>query len=240
MNMKKLLGILIFCGFMLCTTEVNAECYHVTNPSYNPYYSLTCPSESDVSCESVHMKYCCEAGVVVDPGIPGFNIPEINIFGYDLPTLVSGANQAILDGYCNLVIASAEKNYGKDVNALEKGNSTVSCGSVTDIPKIVPTAISIIYTIIRIVVPIGLIIFGMIDMTKAVTGQKEDEIKKGQQTFIKRCIAAAIIFFVFSIVKLVVSAINDENDVVDCMNCFLDSDTCTAGYDAESGNQVEE
>ena len=40
--------------------------------------------------------------------------------------------------------------------------------------------------LLKIVIPILLIIFGMLDLGKAVVASKEDEIKKGQQMFVKR------------------------------------------------------
>lgn len=122
--------------------------------------------------------------------------------------------------------------YGEDIGKLEPGTETVSCGTITDIPTSIPTTIHIIYMIIQIFVPLALIIFGMIDMTKAVMGQKEDEIKKGQQTFIKRIIAAAVVFFVFSVVKLVISFVSDSSDVTACLNCFIDND-CKANVTEE-------
>ena len=60
-----------------------------------------------------------------------------------------------------------------------------------------------IYLGIQVVVPILLIIFGMIELAKAITAQKEDEIKKAQSSFLKKLVLAVIVFLVFSIVKLV-------------------------------------
>ncbi len=101
-----------------------------------------------------------------------------------------------------------------------------------------------IILIIQIVIPILLVIFGSIDFLKAVVAQKDDEIKKGQQTFIKRIIAAVIVFFVVAIVRLVVSFAADKDDkdtILDCFNCFLDgSESCSSGSSASSGsNDVE-
>lgn len=85
-------------------------------------------------------------------------------------------------------------------------------------PYLVSTAI----LIIKIVVPILLIIFGMLDLGKAVVASKEDEIKKGQQTFLKRVISAVIVFFVIQIVQLLVSFIsNSDQNVSRCFNCFV-------------------
>ena len=119
-----------------------------------------------------------------------------------------------------------EQEYAEDIGTLASGTDTVSCGTITDIPASIPKTVNIIYKVIQIFVPLVLIIFGMIDMAKAVMGSKEDEIKKGQQTLIKRIIAAAIVFFVFAAIKLVVSIVSDSTDVTDCMNCFIDNQ-CT-------------
>lgn len=84
-----------------------------------------------------------------------------------------------------------------------------------------PYLVSTIITIIKIAVPILLIIFGMLDLGKAVIAAKEDEIKKGQQIFIKRLISAAIIFFVISIVQLLVSFVAGDEGIMTCASCFI-------------------
>ena len=91
----------------------------------------------------------------------------------------------------------------------------------------IPYVVHIIITVIKIAIPVLLIIFGMIDFLKAVTASKEDEIKKGQQTFIKRLIAAVIVFFVIQIVQLVISfASNSDDNIVSCFNCFVNNKQC--------------
>lgn len=57
--------------------------------------------------------------------------------------------------------------------------------------------------IIQIGVPIILIVFGMLDLGKAVIAGKEDEIKKNQQMLIKRAISAVAVFFVVTLVTLI-------------------------------------
>ena len=94
-----------------------------------------------------------------------------------------------------------------------------------------PDIISLIILILQIAVPVLLVIFGSIDFVKAMTSQKEDEIKKGQKTFISRIIAGVIVFFVIAIVKLVITFIagDEASDIVNCADCFLsgkDSDGC--------------
>ena len=60
-----------------------------------------------------------------------------------------------------------------------------------------------ILTIIQWVAPIILIIIGSIDMVKAIIAGKEDEIKKHQQTLIKRLISAVIIFLIPLLVSII-------------------------------------
>ena len=106
------------------------------------------------------------------------------------------------------------KNYDKD--------GVVSCGDnlITGMPKILP-----------ILVPILLVVFGSIDFVKAVIASKEDEIRKGQQIFIKRLISAVIVFFVFVIIKLIVSiAADNKTNVLKCASCIINNDeNCVGG-----------
>ena len=109
-----------------------------------------------------------------------------------------------------------------------QGCASVLPGVKIDI-KIANTVHTIIL-LIQIAVPIVLVIMGMLDLFKAITAQKEDEIKKGQQMFIKRLIVAVVIFFIVVIVKLLVSVIADSisnNNIVECIDCFLsDEKSC--------------
>jgi len=105
--------------------------------------------------------------------------------------------------------------------------ATVSCGDglLTSIPNAIPKVVSIAYTIIQIAVPVILVVMGSLDLFKGLSAQKEDEIKKGQQMFVKRLIAAALIFFVFVIVKVVVSFVADGDSVaiMECAECFINN-----------------
>ena len=101
--------------------------------------------------------------------------------------------------------------------------SKVSCGNITDIPKKIPELTSYAMTVIQVAVPIIFVIVGSLDLFKGITAQKEDEIKKGQQAFIKRLIIAVLIFFIIVIVKFIVSIVANGSDTnfVECIDCFL-------------------
>ena len=103
------------------------------------------------------------------------------------------------------------------LNVLAKMGDVVCGDSGVVVPGSIAGLISTIYTLIKVAVPLLLILFGMIDLGKAVISQKEDDIKKQQNLFIKRLIAAALVFFVFSIVQLLVNLVDDSN--TDLMGC---------------------
>lgn len=100
--------------------------------------------------------------------------------------------------------------------------ATYTCGGF-QFGGLLPYITSTVVTLIQIGVPIILIIYGMLDLGKAVMAQKEDEIKKGQQTFLKRVIAAVIVFFIVVVVKLVISIIAPEGDdtISNSIDCFV-------------------
>lgn len=73
------------------------------------------------------------------------------------------------------------------------------------------TIVKFILNVIQWVVPVILIILGSIDLVKAVIASKEDDIKKGQQTLIKRLIAAVIVFLVPLIVSVIMGMIGQDD-----------------------------
>jgi len=86
--------------------------------------------------------------------------------------------------------------------------------------------VTLIVNVIKIGVPILLIIFGMLDLGKAVIAQKEDEIKKGQAIFTKRLIAAVLVFLVVFIVQVVFNLVADDEggDMWHCVDCVINYD----------------
>ncbi len=123
-----------------------------------------------------------------------------------------------------------EPSINSNVSPLGPSFDTYSCGGsyLTGIPEKIPKLTKFIYIFLQILVPIAIIILGSLDLLKAVGGQKEDEIKKGQQVFIKRLVGAAIVFFVFAIVKFAISLVSDSStSIIDCIDCFLkNNDSC--------------
>ena len=94
-----------------------------------------------------------------------------------------------------------------------------------DVDIKIANAVHTIIVVIQIVVPVLLVVFGSIDFLKAIVAQKDDEIKKGQQTFIKRLIQGVIVFFIIAIVRLIISFVAGDDDekanIINCFNCFV-------------------
>ena len=63
------------------------------------------------------------------------------------------------------------------------------------------------FLIFKIIIPILLIVWGMLDLGKAVVAAKDDEIKKSLKSFAMRAMAAVVIFFIPSIVGLIMTAV---------------------------------
>ena len=125
---------------------------------------------------------------------------------------------------CGCVPSSAEEN--KCVyNNFDSHRTYKSCGNglLDEIPPTVIDITKLVYNVIQVFVPVVLVMYGSVDLVKAVVAGKEDDIKKNQKTFVKRILSALIIFFIFSAVKLVVSLSSDNSEsIVKCAECFID------------------
>lgn len=84
------------------------------------------------------------------------------------------------------------------------------CSETVGIGKIVKLAVNIV-NLIKWGVPILLIIFGMLDLGKAVIAGKEDEMKKSQGALIKRFIYAVAVFLVITLVTFVMKLVGDAD-----------------------------
>ncbi len=110
----------------------------------------------------------------------------------------------------------------------------VACGNLHGIPQKIPKLTSEIFFLIEVAIPVLLVIMGTLDLFKAITSNKEDEMTKARGMFFKRLITGAIVFFLFIIVKFTVSLLdNRENteSIIECVNCFINNDACTPEKD---------
>ena len=78
------------------------------------------------------------------------------------------------------------------------------CGGLLPIVRLIRKGL---FPLVQIVIPIILIVFAVIDLGKAVIASDEKEIKAAQSRLIKRCIYAAAIFFVVTIVTVIINIV---------------------------------
>jgi hypothetical protein len=76
--------------------------------------------------------------------------------------------------------------------------------------------------LIQILIPIGLIIYGTIDLGKAVISSDEKKIQEGQKTLMKRALTAALVFFVAAIVTFLMGFVGNEA----WKSCWKDAKPC--------------
>ncbi len=84
-----------------------------------------------------------------------------------------------------------------------------SCGGLLPIFRVIRQGI---FPIIWIGIPIVLILMGTIDLGKAVLASDDKEIKAAQGRLIKRILYAVVIFFMATIVGLVMDIVGTAND----------------------------
>lgn len=85
--------------------------------------------------------------------------------------------------------------------------------------------IGYVLLVLKIAIPVLLIIFGIIDLGKAVIASKDDEIKKATGALVKRAIASVIIFLLPTIVTFIMGVISDfkenvKEDFKVCKTCI--------------------
>ncbi len=82
--------------------------------------------------------------------------------------------------------------------------------------------------VFKIVIPLLVIIYGMIDLGKAVVASKDDEIKKAAKQLLIRIIAGIVIFFVPTLVGFAFSLADgiSDTDYSTCEACITSSSGC--------------
>lgn len=91
-----------------------------------------------------------------------------------------------------------------------------------------------IVTIIKIVIPLALIIYGMVDLGKAVISSDDKAIGKAVGSLVRRFIAAVVVFFIPTIVSALFNALDimgsdEKADYNVCVQCVTGGGCDTSG-----------
>ena len=89
------------------------------------------------------------------------------------------------------------------INLLADNFASSTCTTLKPFLNIV----GYVVIIVKIVIPILLVVFGMLDVGKSVIASKPDEVTKNLKSFAMRCVAAVLIFFIPSIVSVLINAV---------------------------------
>lgn len=125
---------------------------------------------------------------------------------------------------------------------------------IMDAPKIctglreVWSIVGWVLWVFKIVIPIIIIIFGMIDLGKAVVASKDDEIKKSIKSLAMRAVAGIVIFFVPSLVSAIFGLVDSFQKDTElqgqygvCELCIKNPSKCgTACPDGKTWDETSE
>ncbi len=97
--------------------------------------------------------------------------------------------------------------------------------------------------VFKIVIPLLLILFGMIDLGKAVVSSDEKAIKSATSSLVKRAIAAVVIFFIPTIVSAIFGIVTGFSGKVKeqykvCANCVTKPGSCNLSEDPGAGENT--
>ena len=115
------------------------------------------------------------------------------------------------------------------------------CANSANIWQIIGSAL----LVFKIVIPIILIIWGMLDLGRAVVAAKDDEIKKATKSLAMRAVSAVAIFFLPTIVGIVMGLVSNfaasgaKEDFDTCRKCMTspnDRDCQTLAESAWNGD----
>ena len=90
------------------------------------------------------------------------------------------------------------------------------CSATKDVWNLVGKILGVF----KIVIPLLVIIYGMIDLGKAVVASKEDEIKTAAKRLLIRIIAGICVFFVPTVVGFAFTLANNTDDGQLCRQCI--------------------
>ena len=120
-------------------------------------------------------------------------------------TIMRNSNLGVNDGCISSCL-----NANDNINVLRKYLGDVSSDNDCGIDDKVKNWILNIVKWVKYILPVIVIIFGIVDFIKAILADKDDEMKKAQGRFIKRLIAAALVFIVPFILQFILEKMGFE------------------------------
>lgn len=135
----------------------------------------------------------------------------------------------------NIIVTNLNKSYDSEVVLLANEGEEEATGTVNYCEGLKPTFVFIghLIRLAKILIPIVIIIFGMLDFFKAVTGAKDDELRKSLRSLLFRILAGVCIFFLPAVIDFVFSLVDGwsnseyESNYQNCFKCVWNVSSCT-------------
>ncbi len=150
--------------------------------------------------------------------------------------ITTGSTVTLTDGttyYYNASYANTGDNDNNDDNDNDNNNNSnvsiddsATCGRLKEPLMFIGN----IVFVVKIAIPLVIIAFGMVDFFKAITGSKDEEIRKSAKSFALRVAAGVIIFFIPTVISVIFSLISSWADLKGefdaCQKCILNVRSC--------------
>ena len=126
----------------------------------------------------------------------------MSVLGLDTSNYTTSV--AVFDGQSGcidscLTIKETLNSFKEGTDLYDDGKNTGDCGFSE---RLLVWASNILRWI-KYILPVVVIVFGILDFIKAISADKDDEMKKAQKRFIIRLIAAALVFIIPLILEFV-------------------------------------
>ena len=145
-------------------------------------------SEAQQAMDEINNNTDCQSRIATFKNSDGTPIDEDQYYGSFI-TPEMGGEEIIMD--CNQLFGDV------DDAGMKKSDGTVVR------PASLAYLIDQALTYVRIIVPILIILLGTLDLAKAVVASKEEQIKKAREDFAKRVAMGVVIFFVPTLVNII-------------------------------------
>lgn len=180
------------------TLYFNEERYLLINKS-DLIYSSTAKFTLSELWDVVNDLNVCPVRLYETNALPTANLTDNFYFNYYLDASEGGREYVCTGTFCN-----------EKIGFIEPEEPDIVIDDCADLfGEELLNKINDFMDIFKIVVPILLVAFGIVDFTKAVFSSNENEMAKSQKTFFKRILAAILVFIAPIFINLILSLANE-------------------------------
>ena len=181
-----------------------------------------------------------EGELIPKPSVEETGLPEMSPDGKKLCWMTRKARcwdfNTPIDSEVHLNAGYLDNNV--NVGFLKTLQDSVNCAGAGS-PYGFPYIVNRIIKILKIFTPIILILLGMVDFLRATISSDEKQMKDASSRFVRRILAAVIIFFVIAIVQFVFRLVGEEGEgALGCFNCFVNGDCTPVEETVENAGNV--